>query len=42
LYKSLGIALEDIAFADLIWRRAVERGVGKAMPYGAGTRGTQK
>ena len=35
LYKSLGIALEDIAFADLIWRRAVERGVGKAMPYGA-------
>jgi ornithine cyclodeaminase/alanine dehydrogenase-like protein (mu-crystallin family) len=32
LYKSLGIALEDIAFADLIWRRAVERGVGKAMP----------
>jgi alanine dehydrogenase len=42
LYKSLGIALEDIAFADLIWRRAVERGVGNAMPYGAGTRGTQK
>jgi ornithine cyclodeaminase/alanine dehydrogenase-like protein (mu-crystallin family) len=32
LYKSLGIALEDIAFADLIWRRAVERGVGKPMP----------
>lgn len=32
LYKSLGIALEDIAFADLIWRRAVERGIGKAMP----------
>ena len=42
LYKSLGIALEDIAFADLIWRRAVERRVGNAMPYGAGTRGTQK
>ena len=42
LFKSLGIALEDIAFADLIWRRAVERGVGKAMPYGAGTRGKQK
>ncbi len=39
LFKSLGIALEDIAFADLIWRRAIERGVGKAMPYGAGTRG---
>lgn len=32
LFKSLGIALEDIAFADLIWRRAVERGIGKAMP----------
>jgi len=31
LFKSLGIALEDIAFADLIWRRAVERGVGKPM-----------
>jgi alanine dehydrogenase len=32
LYKSLGIALEDIAFADLIWRRAIERGAGKPMP----------
>ena len=32
LFKSLGIALEDIAFADLIWRRAVERGVGRPMP----------
>ncbi len=32
LFKSLGIALEDIAFADLIWRRAIERGVGKPMP----------
>jgi alanine dehydrogenase len=32
LFKSLGIALEDIAFADLIWRRAIERGVGKLMP----------
>lgn len=32
LFKSLGIALEDIAFADLIWRRAVERGIGKPMP----------
>lgn len=42
LYKSLGIALEDIAFADLIWRRAIERGIGKAMPYGAGTRGKQE
>jgi ornithine cyclodeaminase/alanine dehydrogenase-like protein (mu-crystallin family) len=32
LFKSLGIALEDIAFADLICRRAVERGAGKPMP----------
>ena len=32
LFKSLGIALEDIAFADLILRRALERGVGKPMP----------
>ncbi len=32
LYKSLGIALEDIAFADLIWRRAVQRGAGSPMP----------
>lgn len=31
LFKSLGIALEDIAFADLICRRAAERGVGKTM-----------
>jgi alanine dehydrogenase len=32
LFKSLGIALEDIAFADLIVRRAIERGIGKRMP----------
>jgi ornithine cyclodeaminase/alanine dehydrogenase-like protein (mu-crystallin family) len=32
LFKSLGIALEDIAFADLILRRAIERGAGKPMP----------
>jgi alanine dehydrogenase len=32
LFKSLGIALEDVAFADVILRRAVERGVGKPMP----------
>jgi alanine dehydrogenase len=31
LFKSLGIALEDIAFADLIVRRAIESGVGKPM-----------
>jgi ornithine cyclodeaminase/alanine dehydrogenase-like protein (mu-crystallin family) len=32
LFKSLGIALEDIAFADLIYRRALKNGVGKPMP----------
>jgi len=32
LFKSLGIALEDIAFADLIVRRAHEKGVGRRMP----------
>jgi alanine dehydrogenase len=31
LFKSLGIALEDVAFADLICRRAVEKGLGKPM-----------
>jgi ornithine cyclodeaminase/alanine dehydrogenase-like protein (mu-crystallin family) len=31
LFKSLGIALEDIAFADVIHRRAVEAGVGQAI-----------
>jgi alanine dehydrogenase len=32
LFKSLGIALEDVAFADLICRRAAEQGAGKPMP----------
>jgi alanine dehydrogenase len=32
LFKSLGIALEDIAFADLIVRRAKEKRIGKPMP----------
>ncbi len=32
VFKSLGIALEDIAFADLIVRRAIARRVGKPMP----------
>jgi ornithine cyclodeaminase/alanine dehydrogenase-like protein (mu-crystallin family) len=31
LFKSLGIALEDVAFGELAYRRALERGVGKAM-----------
>jgi ornithine cyclodeaminase/alanine dehydrogenase len=31
LFKSLGVSLEDIAFADMIYRRALERGVGPAL-----------
>ena len=31
LFKSLGIALEDVAFADLIWRRASDRGEGRTL-----------
>lgn len=31
LFKSLGVALEDMAFAELIYRRALARGVGRAM-----------
>ncbi len=30
-FKSLGTALEDIAFADPICRRAAERGIGQPM-----------
>jgi alanine dehydrogenase len=32
MFKSLGIALEDIAFADLIVRRAKEKRIGRPMP----------
>lgn len=32
LFKSLGIALEDVAFAQLILGRALQRGLGKSMP----------
>jgi len=32
LFKSLGIALEDIAFAELIHRRALEAKVGRPLP----------
>jgi ornithine cyclodeaminase/alanine dehydrogenase-like protein (mu-crystallin family) len=34
LFKSLGVALEDIAFAELIYRRALELGIGQAMSTG--------
>jgi len=32
LFKSLGIALEDLAFADLIYRRATAKALGAPMP----------
>jgi ornithine cyclodeaminase/alanine dehydrogenase-like protein (mu-crystallin family) len=28
IFKSLGLAVEDVTAADLAWRRAVQRGVG--------------
>jgi ornithine cyclodeaminase/alanine dehydrogenase-like protein (mu-crystallin family) len=31
IFKSLGVALEDIAFAEMIYRRALEQGVGRRM-----------
>ena len=32
LFKSLGIALEDVAFAELVYQRAVAEKVGRPMP----------
>jgi alanine dehydrogenase len=32
LFKSLGIALEDLAFGELVYQRALAAGVGKPMP----------
>jgi len=31
VFKSLGIALEDIAFAQLVYRRALETGTGRPL-----------
>jgi ornithine cyclodeaminase/alanine dehydrogenase-like protein (mu-crystallin family) len=31
LFKSLGLAVEDVTTADLAWRRAVERGIGQEL-----------
>jgi alanine dehydrogenase len=36
LFKSLGIALEDVAFGELIYRRAVEAGAGRRLEQAAG------
>src|SRR5438445_6672155 len=32
LFKSLGIALEDVAFAELVYQRAIAAGVGRPLP----------
>ena len=32
LFKSLGIALEDMAFGELVYQRALAQGVGKPIP----------
>lgn len=31
IFKSLGMAVEDVAAAELAWRRAAERGIGRAV-----------
>jgi ornithine cyclodeaminase/alanine dehydrogenase-like protein (mu-crystallin family) len=31
IFKSLGLAVEDVTSADLAYRRAVERGIGKEL-----------
>jgi len=35
LFRSLGLAVEDIASAQLVYQRAVERGVGTSVDIGA-------
>jgi ornithine cyclodeaminase/alanine dehydrogenase-like protein (mu-crystallin family) len=32
LFKSLGIALEDVAFAEVVYQRALAAGVGRPIP----------
>jgi ornithine cyclodeaminase/alanine dehydrogenase-like protein (mu-crystallin family) len=33
VFKSLGLAVEDVTSADLAYRRAVERGVGRELSF---------
>ena len=33
LFESMGIALEDIAAADLVYRKAREQGIGVELPF---------
>ena len=34
LFNSLGLAVEDLAAAQLIWREAQRQGLGTAVPFG--------
>jgi len=33
LFESMGIALEDIAAANLVYRKALEQGIGQELPF---------
>ena len=33
LFKSLGMAVEDVAAAQLVYERATERGLGRGIPW---------
>ena len=33
LFESMGVALEDIAAAQLVYRKARERGIGQELPF---------
>ncbi len=33
LFESMGVALEDIAAADLVYRKALEQGIGQNLPF---------
>ena len=33
LFESMGVALEDIAAADLVYRKALEQGIGQELPF---------
>jgi Predicted ornithine cyclodeaminase, mu-crystallin homolog len=33
IFKSLGMAVEDVTAADLAYRRAVERGIGQELAF---------
>jgi alanine dehydrogenase len=35
LFKSLGLAVEDLASAQLIYKKAIETGIGVSVPFGA-------